>query len=101
MSNLKTIAAIALLLALFACMVLVIPSIFVEEDNEETSGYSPISVNPPPENVSEPEQVSSPEELDSLSLTIDAIVNNIEAGHCFACTCGSVCCYVGKSKGYL
>ncbi|MBQ5837200.1 MAG: CapA family protein [Clostridia bacterium] len=78
MSNLKTIAAIALLLALFACMVLVIPSLFVEEDNEETSGYSPISVNPPPENVSEPEQVSSPEELDSLSLTIDAIVNNIE-----------------------
>ena len=79
MSNFKSIAVIAIFVALFLCILLVIPSLFAEEDvNFEISGYSPVSVNPPPENVSEPEEISKPEELDSYTLAVDAIMNNLQ-----------------------
>ena len=78
MSNFKIIAVIAAFVALFVCMALVIPSLFVEEEiSDDISGYSPVSVNPPPENVSEPESVSKPAELDSYSLAVEAILNNL------------------------
>lgn len=78
MSNFKIIAVIAIFVALFVCMLLVIPSLFSEEDvSFEASGYSPVSVNPPPENVSEPEEISKPDELDSYTLAVETILENI------------------------
>ena len=76
MNNFKVISIITLIVAVFLCSVLVIPS-FVGDDYDETSAYSPISVNPPPENVSEPEEVTKPSELDSYTFTVDAIMDNI------------------------
>ena len=79
MRNFKTIGLIAVSVAVFVCIALVIPSLFAEEAvfDEETVGYSPISVNPPPENVSEPEEIGKPDTLDSMVITVDAIMDNI------------------------
>ena len=76
MNNFKVISIITLIVAVFLCSVLVIPS-FIGDDYDETSAYSPISVNPPPENVSEPEEITKPSELDSYTFTVDAIMENI------------------------
>lgn len=76
MNNLKIISIIALSVALFLCLALIVPSLFLV-DVDESSAYSPLSVNPPPENVSEPEENSKPAELDSFEFTVDAILKNI------------------------
>lgn len=76
MSNFKIISIIASVVAVFLCCVLLIPS-FISEEVDETSGYSPLSVNPPPENVSEPEEITKPSELDSYSFAVDAIMDNL------------------------
>ncbi len=77
MRNFKTVLIIALCVSVFACLALVIPSLFTE-DVVEISGYSPVSVNPPPENVSDPEEISKPNELDSYDFAVKAILANID-----------------------
>ena len=77
MNNYKIISIIAIVVALFVCIALVLPSFFFEE-GEDISAYSPISVNPPPENVSEPEDITKPEDINSYDLAVEAILGNIE-----------------------
>ena len=76
MKNLKLILIIVLCVSVFMCLALVLPSLFFEE--VEVSGYSPVSVNPPPENVSELPEIDKPDELDSLSFAIKAILENTD-----------------------
>lgn len=77
MKNLKIISIIAVLVLAFACGAVLLPSVFSSED-DVVSLYSPISVNPPPENVSEPDEISKPENLNSYDLAVDDILSNLE-----------------------
>lgn len=75
MKNLRNISIIAIIAAVFIVCALLLPSLF-PRDSDEISAYSPLSVNPPPENVSEPIENSKPENLDSYKLAVEAILNN-------------------------
>ncbi len=49
------------------------------QSGDETSGYSPVSVNPAPDNPSEPTEISRPEQLDSLKLAKQYVLDNISS----------------------
>ncbi len=74
MKTLKKLTIILLCLALLAVCAACAGS---DASGDDTSGYSPVSVTPPPENVSEPETVSKPANLDSLALAKQSIIDNV------------------------
>ncbi|MBQ8896598.1 MAG: CapA family protein [Clostridia bacterium] len=74
MKNSKVIALIAIGVAFLTVCLICIPQIF--GNDYEVSVYSPVSVTPPPENVSAPDEVSKPQNLNSLSLAIEYIIEN-------------------------
>lgn len=68
------------LLTVFFCLSIAAVCVACSNGNvsdNNTSIYSPVSVNPLPENLSEPESVSKPENIDSISLASESILNNI------------------------
>lgn len=78
MKNTKIIAIIALVASVFVVALLVLPSLLNQSGKDESSYYSPISVNPPPENLSEPAENSKPANIDSYGLAVLDILNNLK-----------------------
>lgn len=75
MKKIKIIAFIAFFAALAICAVVAFTPLF--SNNDGTSGYSPVSVNPPPEAVSDPVGNTKPDNLDSYKLAVAEIKANV------------------------
>ncbi|MBO5785814.1 MAG: CapA family protein [Clostridia bacterium] len=66
--------ALRIVLILLLCSLLAFAS--CQNGEGETSAYSPISVAPAPENMSDPEENSQPANLDSFALAMQSILDN-------------------------
>jgi poly-gamma-glutamate synthesis protein (capsule biosynthesis protein) len=76
MKKFKVIAITAIVAALFVCAtVLLLTSL--NNEGTETSVYSPVSVNPPSEDITLPEENSKPENLDQYALAVEDILANL------------------------
>ena len=75
MNTKKLLIILALITALCITAIIIIPD-YSGNDFDE-GAYSPVSVNPPPEDLSQTEEISKPESLDSYKLAVDVILNNV------------------------
>ena len=75
MNTKKLLIILALITALCITAIIIIPD-YSGNDFDE-GAYSPVSVNPPPEDLSQTEEISKPENLDSYKLAVDVILNNV------------------------
>lgn len=75
MNRIKLFTILAVITALCVTAIIIIPD-YSGNDFDE-GAYSPVSVNPPSDDLSESEEISKPENLDSYKLAVDVILDNI------------------------